>query len=181
MATINIDEPTKEALKKYCTRRQITQGNFVKFALDYFQQSGLDPASPPESVKAELAKIEKRISQSIAFQKTFERDHLLPLLEALTKTEGKINQHLSDLPKKLDNTLEGVAMLSKATSKLEQAMTGAIQKLYNDLNRLQGETKETAAKQHKELVTKLDIILEHGAAVGLTGNSINERYKKQKK
>lgn len=181
MATINVEQTTRDELKEYCRKQDLTQGDFVKYALSYFKKSGINPSEPPQSIKEELSKIEKRISQLIGFQKTFERDNLLPLLEALSKTEGKVNLYFSDIPQKLDRTLEGIALIGKATGKLEQTFSNAIQKLYSDLNRLQVETKDTTMKQHKELITKLDIIIEHGAAVGMTGSSIKDRSQKQKK
>lgn len=92
MATINVDEPTKSDLISYCRRNGITQGDFVRFALGYLKRSGIDPSSPPESVKGELAKIDKRISQLIAFQKTFEQKQLLPLIESLYKIEAEIRE-----------------------------------------------------------------------------------------
>jgi len=174
MATINVDEATKEDLKAYCKKQGITQGDFVKYTLTYFRKSGINPADPPESVKEEIAKVEKRVSQLIGFQRTFERDNLLPLLEALTKTEGKINQHFSTIPEMLSNTLKEVITMNKMIAKLDQSMNTTIQKLFNQFNRINGE-------QYKDLTDKVNIIMEHGAAVGMTGNSIIERYKKQKK
>lgn len=92
MPTIHTDETTHSELKGYCTRNGISQGDFVRFALGYFKRSGIDPSSPPESVKGELAKIDKRISQLIAFQKTFEQKQLLPLIESLYKIEAEIRE-----------------------------------------------------------------------------------------
>jgi hypothetical protein len=177
MATINVDEATKDDLKAYCKKQGITQGDFVKYTLIYFRKSGINPADPPESVKEEIAKVEKRVSQLIGFQKTFERDNLLPLLEALTKTEGKIDQHFSTLPEMLSNTHKEVTAMSKLIAKLEQSINGTLRNLFDQF----GQKQETIVKQYKDLTDKVNIIMEHGAAVGMTGSSIIERYKKQKK
>ena len=177
MATINVDEATREDLKTYCKKQGITQGDFVKYTLTYFRKSGINPADPPESVKEEIAKIEKRVSQLIGFQRTFERNNLLPLLEALTKTEGKINQHFSDLPEMLSNTQKEIITMNKLIAKLEQSMNSTIRNLFNQFGRIQ----ETTVKQYKDLTDKVNIIMEHGAAVGMTGSSIIDRYRKQNK
>jgi len=177
MATINVDEATREDLKTYCKKQGITQGDFVKYTLTYFRKSGINPADPPESVKEEIAKIEKRVSQLIGFQRTFERENLLPLLEALTKTEGKINQHFSDLPEMLSNTQKEIITMNKLIAKLEQSMNSTIRNLFNQFGRIQ----ETTVKQYKDLTDKVNIIMEHGAAVGMTGSSIIDRYRKQNK
>jgi hypothetical protein len=39
MATINMDEATKDDLKTYCKKQGITQGDFVKYTLTYFRKS----------------------------------------------------------------------------------------------------------------------------------------------
>jgi len=177
MATINVDEVTREDLKTYCKKQGITQGDFVKYTLAYFRKSGINPADPPESVKEEIAKVEKRVSQLIGFQKTFERDNLLPLLEALTKTEGKIDQHFSTLPEMLGNTLKEVTAMSKLIAKLEQSINSTLRNLFDQF----GQKQETIVKQYKDLTDKINIIMEHGAAVGMTGSSIIDRHRKQNK
>ncbi len=85
MKLVGVEESTHEALKKYCKKNGLTMGEFVTHALAYFMSSGISPTSPPQSVKEELTKIEKRVSQGIAFQKTFERDRLNPLLSDLAE------------------------------------------------------------------------------------------------
>lgn len=177
MATINVDEATKDDLKTYCKKQGITQGDFVKYTLAYFRKSGISPADPPESVKEEIAKIEKRVSQLIGFQRTFEQKNLLPLLEALTKTEGKIDQHFSTLPEMISNTLKEVITISKLTANLEQSINSTLRNLFNQF----GQTQEKTVKQYKDLTDKVNIIMEHGAAVGITGTSIIDRYRKQNK
>jgi antitoxin component of RelBE/YafQ-DinJ toxin-antitoxin module len=177
MATINVDEATKDDLKTYCKKQGITQGDFVKYTLAYFRKSGINPADPPESVKEEIAKIEKRVSQLIGFQRTFERDNLLPLLEALTKTEGKIDQHFSTLPEMLGNTLKEVTVMSKLIAKLEQSINSTLRNLFDQF----GHKQDTIVRQYKDLTDKVDIIMEHGAAVGIAGTSIIDRYRKQNK
>ena len=177
MATINVDEATKEDLKTYCKKQGITQGDFVKYTLAYFRKSGINPADPPESVKEEIAKIEKRVSQLIGFQRTFERENLLPLLEALTKTEGKVDQHFSTLPEMLSNTQKEVITISKLIAKLEQSINSTLRNLFDQF----GHKQETIVRQYKDLTDEVDIIMEHGAAVGITGNSIIDRHRKQNK
>jgi len=172
-----VDEATKEDLKTYCKNQGITQGDFVKYTLTYFRKSGIHPADPPESVKEEIAKIEKRVSQLIGFQRTFERENLLPLLEALTKTEGKIDQHFSTLPEMLSNTQKEVITISNLIAKLEQSINSTLRNLFDQF----GHKQETIVRQYKDLTDKVNIIMEHGAAVGMTGSSIIDRHRKQKK
>lgn len=101
MPTIHTDETTQGDLRLYCKKLGISQGDFVKFSLVYFRKSGIHPADPPESVREEVAKVEKRISQLIAFQKTFEDKQLLPLFRVLTETKEKIHENFKNVPEEL--------------------------------------------------------------------------------
>lgn len=174
MATIQVEDTTRDDLKKFCTRYKITQGEFVKLALVYFRKSGINPAEPPESVKEELSKIEKRISQLIAFQRTFEKENMLPLVEALLKTESKINQHFAGIPDGMKTTLEAINTLYKQTRQLEQTTVSGLQKGFY-------ESREATEKTIKPLSQKLDIVIEHGASEGGMNSSIKKHYEKQKK
>ena len=176
MATINVEETTRDELKVYCRKQGLTQGDFVKFALAYFKKSGINPSDSPQSVKEELAKIEKRISQVIAFQKTFERNNLLPLLEALTKTEMKVNGHLSGVPEVLSKIQTEVSGVGKTMAKLEQSLAGALNKIYSESFQFQ----ETMLKHNKDMQTKINIILEYGSAAGM-GDSIISKFNKKNK
>lgn len=174
MATIQVEDTTRDDLKKFCTWYKITQGEFVKLALVYFRKSGINPAEPPESVKEELNKIEKRISQLIAFQRTFEKENMLPLVEALLKTESKINQHFAGIPDGMKTTLEAINTLYKQTRQLEQTTVSGLQKGFY-------ESREVTKEMIKPLSQKLDIVIEHGAAEGGMNSSIKKHYEKQKK
>lgn len=116
MATIHIQETTHKQLKTYCTKNGLTHGDFVNSALAYFSKSGIDPNSPPESVKEEIAKVDKRISQLIAFQKTFEQKQLIPLIESLYKIEAEIREQQSggNFGEQLNRISQQLALINPA-------------------------------------------------------------------
>jgi predicted nucleic acid-binding Zn-ribbon protein len=184
MATINVEETTRNELKAYCKKQELTQGDFVKFSLEYFRKSGINPAAPPENIKEEVAKMEKRISQLIAFQKTFEKENLLPLLDVLTKTEGKINLHLSNVRERVEHSINGIAQLVKGYNQLLKEIQGLGESLKGEVTQLKGSLlamEKSAEQRHNHVLGYLKMIAEHGAAVGTMGASIYDRYQKQKK
>jgi hypothetical protein len=76
----------------------------------------------------------------------------------------------------LSNTLKEVTTMSKLIAKLEQSINSTLRNLFDQF----GHKQDTIVKQYKDLTDKVDIIMEHGAAVGMTGTSIIDRYRKQK-
>jgi len=77
----------------------------------------------------------------------------------------------------LSGTLKEVTAMSKLTANLEQAINRTLRNLFDQF----GQKQETIVKQYKDLTDKVDIIMEHGAAVGMTGSSIIDRHRKQNK
>jgi hypothetical protein len=62
MKSIGIDNATHEDLKRFCSEHGITQGEFVRIALDYFQKTGINPTDKPVSIGELLAKIQIYLS-----------------------------------------------------------------------------------------------------------------------
>lgn len=156
MPTIHTDENTHSELKSYCTKNGITQGDFVKFALGYLKRSGIDPSSPPESIKGELAKIDKRISQLIAFQKTFEQKQLLPLIESLYKIEAEIRdqQGSGQLGQAIQQISQQLALINPTAGAKPQPMSGSKEK-----ERAQEKSNFELLNEWKEAVKRLRYIL----------------------
>jgi len=159
MPTIHTDESTHSDLKSYCTKNGITQGDFVKFALSYFKRSGIDPSSPPESVRDELAKMSKRISQLIAFQKTFEQQQLLPLIETMYKLEAEIREQQGggELGETLQRMSQQLALINPTAGATPKPTSGSKEKeraLERSNYELLNEWKE-AVKRIRYILTKI--------------------------
>lgn len=164
MKLVGVEQSTHEALKKYCKKNEMTMGEFVTHALAYFMNSGVNPNTPPESVKEELAKIEKRVSQSIAFQKTFERDKLNPLLSDLAEaivlvkksgnaaTNEEVGQWVNKLFANIADKIykPQTAMLEKMernTYQTEREILGEVQDIKKQLSDLQQLLNDQANKK----------------------------------
>ncbi len=78
--TIAIDEATNRLIEKICKRYSLKKGEVVKLAFGYIDKAHINPADAPESVKSELAKINKRQDDIIRFIRHYEEEQLNPMI-----------------------------------------------------------------------------------------------------
>ena len=82
LTTIGIGKPTSKLIDKLCKRYSLKKGEIVKLAFNYIDKACINPAEAPESVKAELAKINKRQDDIIRFIRHYEEQQLNPMIRA---------------------------------------------------------------------------------------------------
>ena len=82
LTTIGIDKSTNRLIDKLCKRYNLKKGEIVKLAFEYMDKACINPSEPPESVKTELAKINKRQDDLIRFIRHFEEKELNPMIRA---------------------------------------------------------------------------------------------------
>lgn len=80
--TIAIDEQTNRLVEKICKRYSLKKAEVVKLAFLYIDKANINPAEAPESVKAELSKINKRQDDIIRFIRNYEEKELNPMIRA---------------------------------------------------------------------------------------------------
>ena len=80
--TISIDTETANLVAKICKRYSLKKAEVVKLAFRYIDKANINPADAPESVKAELSKINKRQDDIIRFIKHYEEKELNPMIRA---------------------------------------------------------------------------------------------------
>ncbi len=78
--TISIDKETTILVAKICKRYSLKKSEVVKLAFLYLEKAHINPADAPESVKSELAKINKRQDEIIRFIRKYEEDQLNPMI-----------------------------------------------------------------------------------------------------
>ena len=78
--TIAIDNETDKLIEKLCKRYSLKKGEIVKLAFLYLEKANINPADAPESVKSELAKINKRQDDIIRFIRHYEEEQLNPMI-----------------------------------------------------------------------------------------------------
>lgn len=78
--TVSIDRETGRLIEKICKRYSLKKSEVVKLAFLYFDKANINPADAPESVKSELAKINKRQDDIIRFIRHYEEEQLNPMI-----------------------------------------------------------------------------------------------------
>lgn len=78
--TIAIDRETNTLVEKICKRYSLKKNEVVKLAFLYLEKAHINPADAPESVKSDLAKINKRQDDIIRFIRKYEEDQLNPMI-----------------------------------------------------------------------------------------------------
>ena len=82
--TISIDKETAALVEKICKRYSLKKSEVVKLAFGYIDKAHINPSEAPESVKSELAKINKRQDDIIRFIRHYEEEQLNPMIRATT-------------------------------------------------------------------------------------------------
>jgi hypothetical protein len=80
--TIAIESETDKLIEKLCKRYSLKKGEIVKLAFLYLEKTHINPADAPESVKTELAKINRRQDDIIRFIRNYEEKELNPMIRA---------------------------------------------------------------------------------------------------
>ena len=78
--TIAIETETDKLIEKLCKRYSLKKGEIVKLAFRYLEKAHINPADAPESVKSEIAKINKRQDDIIRFIRNYEEKELNPMI-----------------------------------------------------------------------------------------------------
>ena len=80
LTTIGIDRQTGKLIDKLCKRYSLKKGEIVRLAFAYIDKACTNPSEAPESVKSELAKINKRQDDIIRFIRHYEEEQLNPMI-----------------------------------------------------------------------------------------------------
>jgi len=80
--TVAIDKVTDKLIEKLCQRYSLKKSEVVKLTFRYIDKASINPAEAPESVKSELAKINKRQDDIIRFIRHYEEEQLNPMIRA---------------------------------------------------------------------------------------------------
>ncbi len=102
LTTIGIDQITNRKINKLCKRYNLKKGEIVKLAFEYMDKACINPSEPPESAKAELAKINKRQDDLVRFIRHFEEKGLNPMIRATHSIATKFDLVVKSLTEQLE-------------------------------------------------------------------------------
>lgn len=95
--TVSIDKETGRLVEKICKRYSLKKGEVVKLAFRYIDKASINPADAPESVKSELAKINKRQDDIIRFIRSYEEDKLNPMIRTSHSIATRFEKEVKEL------------------------------------------------------------------------------------
>ena len=99
--TISIDKETAALVEKICKRYSLKKSEVVKLAFGYIDKAHINPSEVPESVKSELAKINKRQDDIIRFIRHYEEEQLNPMV----RTANSIAVRFDAIGKELEKLI----------------------------------------------------------------------------
>ena len=99
--TISIDKETATLVEKICKRYSLKKSEVVKLAFGYIDKAHINPSEAPESVKSELAKINKRQDDIIRFIRHYEEEQLNPMI----RTANSITVRFDTIGKTLETLI----------------------------------------------------------------------------
>ncbi|NDV82251.1 BfmA/BtgA family mobilization protein [Bacteroides sp. 51] len=100
--TVSIDKETGRLVEKICKRYSLKKSEVVKLAFGYIDKAHINPADAPESVKSELAKINKRQDDIIRFIRHYEEEQLNPMIRTSHSIAVKFDTAVGILTEKVN-------------------------------------------------------------------------------
>ena len=96
MKSVGIKDETHKELKKLSEIYGSDMGKFIADSVAYFKATGINPEDKSKGYTEELKNVKKEVNRLIGFQKTFEKEHLFPLFEAMKKAEINLSRCLPE-------------------------------------------------------------------------------------
>ena len=141
--TIAIEAETDKLIEKLCKRYSLKKGEIVRLAFAYIDKACINPSEAPESVKSELAKINKRQDDIIRFIRHYEEEQLNPMI----RTANSIAVRFDAIGKDLENLI-----LSQLAASQER-QTAVLQKVSEQF----GKHADVINQQGKQLTALYQI------------------------
>jgi hypothetical protein len=142
LTTIGVDHTTNRQIDKLCKRYNLKKGEIVKLAFEYMDKACINPSEPPESVKTELAKINKRQDDLIRFIRHFEEKELNPMIRTTHSIAVKFEMVAKTLSEKLDlETENSKNILIQVLQKLDEHFGRQAEVINNQARVLSGNTQ----------------------------------------
>ena len=149
--TISIDKETAALVEKICKRYSLKKGEVVKLAFGYIDKAHINPSEAPESVKSELAKINKRQDDIIRFIRHYEEEQLNPMIRVTNSIALRFDT--------IGKTLETLILSQLEASQERQAavLKKLSEQFYNhaDVINQQGKQLSTLYQIHQRDYKKL--------------------------
>ena len=149
--TISIDKETAALVEKISKRYSLKKSEVAKLAFGYIDRAHINPSEAPESVKSELAKINKRQDDIIRFIRHYEEEQLNPMI----RVTNSIALRFDGIVKALETLV--LSQLEKNQEKYNAVLQRLSNKFTEHANVINGQGKQigTLSQVQKRDNTKL--------------------------
>jgi len=151
--TIAIEAQTDKLIEKLCKRYSLKKGEIVKLAFLYLEKAHINPADAPESVKTELAKINKRQDDIIRFIRNYEEKELNPMIRTshsiAVKFDASVKEQKGLITSEIDTTRELQDNVLKKISETFNQHAGVINNQAKQINDLSQAINSSSKKQER--------------------------------
>lgn len=174
--TVSIDKETGGLVEKICKRYSQKKAEVVKLAFRYIDKANINPSDAPESVKAELSKINKRQDDIIRFIRNYEEKELNPMIRAT----NSIAVRFDGIVKALETLV--LSQLEKNQEKYNAVLQRLSDKFTEHANVINNQSKQittlqqTQKKDNAKLLKLLSLYAEL-AACGVMDGKRKENLK----
>lgn len=132
LTTTNINKSHQKMLKQLAAKFELSQVDLMNNAIEYFKETGINPADKITNPKEELSKLNKRVDKVIRFIRVHERDKLSPLLDSLIVIDRRLKDKLEFIL-----TRDDLSNLEKSLNDSLIEFKDEIRKIENHLNKIQ--------------------------------------------
>lgn len=167
--TIAIEAETDKLIEKLCKRYSLKKGEITKLAFLYLDKAHINPADAPESVKTELAKINKRQDAIIRFIRNYEEKELNPMIRATNSIAVRFDSIVKALETLVLSQLEKNQEKHNAVLQRISDKFGEHADVINSQGKHIGALKETQKKDNAKLLKLISLYAELAACGVMDG------------
>ena len=167
--TVSIDKKTGGLVEKICKRYSLKKAEVVKLAFQYIDKANINLADAPESVKAELAKINKRQDAIIRFIRNYEEKELNPMIRATNSIAVRFDSIVKALETLVLSQLEKNQEKHNAVLQRISDKFGEHADVINSQGKHIGALKETQKKDNAKLLKLISLYAELAACGVMDG------------
>ena len=167
--TVSIDKETGGLVEKICKHYSLKKAEVVKLAFRYIDKANINLADAPESVKAELAKINKRQDAIIRFIRNYEEKELNPMIRATNSIAVRFDSIVKALETLVLSQLEKNQEKHNAVLQRISDKFGEHADVINSQGKHIGALKETQKKVNAKLLKLISLYAELAACGVMDG------------
>ncbi|MDR3058105.1 MAG: clindamycin resistance transfer factor BtgA [Prevotella sp.] len=160
--TVSIDKETGGLVDRICKRYSLKKSEVVRLAFQYIDKASVNPAEAPESVKSELAKINKRQDDIIRFIRHYEEEQLNPMIRTSHTIATKFDTSAKSLSDKVDaeikNSQENLINVLKKLDEQFGKVVNVVNNQAKQINDLSQVVNSSSQKQERNNNKLLQLI-----------------------